>query len=87
MESTIIRFLLVAATGAGAIKYLLFEWGGIQDAWSESRARRRRRSKQTPRPARPTVSYSGEKEIPLSPSTVVQPRKRPAGSSRAQSSR
>jgi hypothetical protein len=33
MEAALLKTILILATGAGAIKFLLFEWEGVVEAW------------------------------------------------------
>lgn len=44
VESVLVNIVLFTATAAAVIKYVLFEWDGIAEAWHRVAARRRSRS-------------------------------------------
>jgi hypothetical protein len=45
METTFVNALVYIATGAAVIKFALFEWEGILEAWRRATAARKRRAK------------------------------------------
>lgn len=43
VESVLVNIVLFTATAAAVIKYVLFEWDGIAEAWHRVAARRQSR--------------------------------------------
>ena len=41
METALLKVALIAATGAGVIKFLLFEWEGVAEAWRRAMGKRK----------------------------------------------
>jgi len=47
MESVLLNIVLFTATAAAVIKYVLFEWDGVAEAWHRVAARRQSRRSMT----------------------------------------
>lgn len=41
MEAVLLKIALIAATGAGVVKFLLFEWEGVAEAWRRAKGNRK----------------------------------------------
>ncbi len=45
METTFVNAVVYIATGAAVIKFALFEWEGVRQAWRRATAARKRRAR------------------------------------------